>query len=248
MQIVDHSKNLVEVRNVTFAFGRNEVLNDINLDIHLGDYLGIVGPNGGGKTTLIKIILGLLTPASGTIKLFGKELRNFRDWWKIGYVPQKQTNFDVNFPATVYEVVLMGRYAQRGLGHGLIQIDRDKAKTALEQVEMWEHKDKLIGDLSGGQQQRVFIARALATDPEIMFLDEPTTSIDRAIRNDFYTLLNKLNQDLHLTIILITHDIEGVAASAMHIAWVDRTLTFYNSLEEFKIAGLGHFDGRTGHR
>jgi zinc transport system ATP-binding protein len=247
MHTVDHTKNLVEVRNVSFGYGRTEVLKDVDLDIHLGDYLGIVGPNGGGKTTLIKIILGLLAPSTGTVKLFGKDLRHFHDWWKVGYVPQKATSFDVNFPASVLEVVLMGCYAQRGIGRGITQADRERAREALDHVEMWEYRDRLIGDLSGGQQQRVFIARALAAGPEIIFLDEPATSIDQAIRSDFYALLNKLNQDLHLTVILITHDIEEVANRAMHIAWVDRTVSFYDSLEEFTQTATGQFRERMGH-
>ncbi len=174
MRTVNHGENIIEVQNVSFSYNGHEVLKDINLAIHRGDYLGLVGGNGSGKTTLIKIILGLLKPTSGTIKLFGKNITDFKDWSKIGYVPQKATSFDVNFPATVREVVLMGRYGRRGLFHRVAQEDRDRAREALEQVEMWQHRDRLIGDLSGGQQQRVFIARALATEPEVIFLDEPT--------------------------------------------------------------------------
>jgi len=147
MHTVDHRENIVEVQNVSFSYNGYEVLRDINLSIHRGDYLGLVGGNGSGKTTLIKIILGLLKPGSGTVTLFGKDISEFREWSKIGYVPQKATSFDVNFPATVQEVVLMGRYGRRGLFHRMTVEDRAKAREALEHVEMWEHRDRLIADL-----------------------------------------------------------------------------------------------------
>ena len=233
MHTVDHGKNIVEIQNVSFSYNGNEVLRDINLSIHRGDYLGLVGGNGSGKTTLIKIILGLLKPASGTVELFGKNISDFKDWSKIGYVPQKATSFDVNFPATVQEVVLMGRYARRGLFHRMTQEDREKAREALEHVEMWEHRERLIGDLSGGQQQRVFIARALATDPEVVFLDEPTVGVETNIKDDFYALLKKLNEQLHLTVVLVTHDMESMVHEAMHIACIDHTIFFHDSVDEY---------------
>ena len=230
---VNHKENLVEVKNISFSYGEDEVLKDINFNIHRGDYLGIVGSNGSGKTTLLKIILGLLKPSSGSIKLFGLDSKDFKSRSKIGYVPQKATNFDANFPATVMEVVLMGRYAKRGLFKKLTSGDREAAHYALRQVEMEKYEDKLIGELSGGQQQRVFIARALATEPEIIFLDEPTTGVDQAAREDFYTLLKKLNEYLNLTVVLITHDIVGITNEAMHVACLDKTLFFYGTLEDF---------------
>jgi len=230
---VDHQKNIIEVRDVSFSYGATEVLKDINLTIHRGDYLAIVGGNGSGKTTLLKIILGLLKPSSGAIKLFGQEIGGFKDWPKVGYVPQKATSFDVNFPATVREVVLMGRYGRRGLFRGMTQEDEQKVAIALKQVEMEEYADRLIGDLSGGQQQRVFIARALAGDPEVVFLDEPTVGVETNIKDEFYHLLRKLNQELHLTVVLVTHDIESMAHEAMHVACIDHTLVFHNSVEGF---------------
>ena len=233
MHAVDHGENIVEVTNVSFSYNGNQVLHDVNLSIHRGDYIGLVGGNGSGKTTLIKIILGLLKPSTGTIRLFGKEISEFKDWPKIGYVPQKATSFDVNFPATVQEVVLMGRYGRRGLFHHTTQEDRNKAKEALQTVEMWERRDRLIGDLSGGQQQRVFIARALATEPEIVFLDEPTVGVEKNIKDDFYALLRKLNERLGLTVVLVTHDIESMAHEAMHIACIDGTIYFHDSVDKY---------------
>jgi zinc transport system ATP-binding protein len=229
MHVVDHATNVVEVQHVSFAYGSTEVLTDICLNIHRGDYLGIVGPNGSGKTTLLKIMLRILEPTAGSVKFFGVDVRAFTNWPAIGYVPQKATHFDVNFPVTVNAVALMGRFGRRGLLHRVTDEDRSKARQALERVEMWPFRDRLIGDLSGGQQQRVFIARALATEPEIVFLDEPTVGVERGIKDEFYALLRTLNRDLHLTVVLVTHDLEGMAHEAMHVACVNRTLSYHES-------------------
>jgi zinc transport system ATP-binding protein len=230
---VDHHENCIEVKNVSFSYGATEVLKDINLVVHRGDYLALVGGNGSGKTTLLKIILGLLSPASGSVRLFGKDVKDFKEWSKIGYVPQKVTSFDANFPATAREVALMGRYGRRGLFHSTTMADREKSEQALKQVGMWEYRDRLIGDLSGGQQQRVFIARALATEPEVIFLDEPTVGVEQSVRGDFYALLRRLNEEFHLTVVLVTHDIETIAHEAMHIACIDRTIFFHDSADKY---------------
>ena len=231
---IDNSINkIVELDSISFAYGANPVLKSISLDINRGDYLGIIGPNGSGKTTLLKIILGLLRPSTGSVKIFGQNLKDFRDWSKIGYVPQRIANFDVNFPATVQEVVLMGRYARRGLFHRTTKRDREVAKEVLEKVDMWDFKDRLIGDLSGGQQQKVFIARALATEPEIIFLDEPTTSIDSKSQAEFYGLLKRLNQEMSLTLVLISHDIQAVTREVSYVACIDGSLLCHSSPGEF---------------
>jgi zinc transport system ATP-binding protein len=227
------SRPIVEVENISFSYGNDEVLSGITLQVPLGDYLGIIGPNGAGKTTLLKIILGLLTPSSGSIRLFGTDLQRFKGWSKIGYVPQKVSNFDANFPAIASEVVMMGRYARRGLFRKTTDEDRRAVKQALEYVDMWDYRDRLIGDLSGGQQQRIFIARALAAQPEIVFFDEPTLGVDEVARNEFYALLKRLNRESHLTLVLISHDIEMVTAQAQHIACIDRSLVCHGLPEEF---------------
>lgn len=239
MHAVDHTKNSIEISHVSFAYGDTEVLSDITFEIHKGDYLGLVGPNGAGKTTLLKIMLGLLTPKTGRVLLFGTDAREFRDWPKIGYVPQKAVNFDKRFPATVFEVVLMGRAAMRGLAHGFIAEDRAAVEHALKTAEMWEERDRLIGDLSGGEQQRVFIARALVTSPEIIFLDEPTTGVDSQSQEEFYALLRRLNREARATLVLISHDIDRVLREAMHIACIDHTLVCHGSPEDYKKAAPG---------
>jgi zinc transport system ATP-binding protein len=221
---VDHTKNIIEVEDINFSYGKEAVLKNINLQIHKGDYLGIVGPNGAGKTTLIKIMLGLLKPNRGSVILSTN---------RIGYVPQKATNFDENFPATVKEVASMGRYSKVGLLKRLNAEDKRIVEKCIEQVGMSDFKDRLIGDLSGGQQQKVFIARALASEPEVIFLDEPTTGVDQKSQEDFYTILKKLNRELDLTLVLVSHDIEKVLNEAMHIACVDHTLVCHSSPNEY---------------
>ena len=230
---VNHQENIIEAHNISFAYGKEEILKGITLNIHRGDYLGIVGSNGAGKTTFLKIILGLLKPTEGSVALFGKDGKEFKDWSKVGYVPQKIANFDAGFPATVQEVVMMSRYAKKGLFHRTNKEDERIVKEALEHVDMVDYKDRLIGDLSGGQGQRVFIAKALAGQPEIIFLDEPTTGVDIQSENEFYALLKKLNQELGLTLVLGTHNIERILKEAMHIACIDRTLVCHTSPEEF---------------
>ncbi len=229
---VDHNKNIIEIKNVSFGYTDEPVLKNISLNIHQGDYLGIIGPNGGGKTTLLKIILGLLQPQSGTIKIFGQDSNNFKDRFKFGYVPQKAINFDTKFPATVEEVVAMGRYAKRGLLRRLTPEDKRQVRKALQEVDMLEHKNRLIGDLSGGQQQRVFIARALASQPEIIFLDEPTAGVDNKTQEQFYALLKKLNETLNLTLILVSHDIDVIAHEVTEIAFVNQTLIYHGTPEK----------------
>lgn len=230
---VDHTNNIIEVEEVSFAYNEDLVLEKVSLNVHKGDYLGVIGPNGGGKTTLIKIMLGLLTPTVGVIKLFGQDIHGFKDWSKIGYVPQKVINFDVNFPATVFEVVAMGRYGKKGLFQSIDKEDRRIINESLRQVEMFEFKNRIIGDLSGGQQQRVFIARALAGQPEVIFLDEPMAGVDVPSQDQFYQLLKKLNSDLDLTLVFISHDIEAVVNEVTEIAFVNRFLNYDNNPKKF---------------
>lgn len=240
---VDHSDNIVEVRDVSFSYGSHLVLSDVTLNIHRGDYLAIVGGNGSGKTTLVKIILGLLKPSAGTVKLFGTDISAFTDWKKIGYVRQHVTHIDTRFPATVFEIVLMGRYAQRGMLHPTTREDALHAEKALEAVGLLHLKNMHLQELSGGQLQRVFIARALAGEPQILFLDEPTVGVDAKTRADFYELLRTLNRERKLTVVLITHDVESIAHEAMHIACVDCRVFFHKSYSEYLGADATHVRG-----
>lgn len=230
---IDHTKTIINVKNVSFHYGNQEVLCDVSFDIHRGDYLGIIGPNGGGKTTLLKIMVGLLRPSLGTVTIFGTDIKKFKDWNAIGYVPQKAVNFDTQFPATVEEVVAMGLAARRGLGRRLTQNDRKRIDEVLAAVDMTSQKYRRIGELSSGQQQRVFIARALASEPKILFLDEPTVGVDVAAQEQFYLLLKKLNETLGLTLILVSHDMDVVASQATEIACINTRLISHGTPKEF---------------
>lgn len=218
---------------VSFAYGKETVINNVSMSVHKGDYLGLIGPNGGGKSTLVKLMLGLLKPAHGTVKLFGQDIRHFKDWSKIGYVPQSVVSFEKNFPATVEEVVAMGRYATRGLLRFPTKRDHKRVLEALRQVEMYEFRKRQISELSGGQQQRIFIARALVTDPEIIFLDEPTVGVDIKTQKKFYSLLRHLNQKLDLTLVLVSHELDVLAHEATELGYINCQLEYYGDPEEF---------------
>jgi len=229
---VNHIDTIIELDNVSFFYTNETVIKDVSLRIHKGDYVGIIGPNGGGKSTLLKLMLGVIKPTHGSVKLFGQDIKHFKDWSKIGYVPQK-TYFDMNFPVTVEEVVSMGRYGKRGLFHFPTSEDAKKVKQALEQVEMGQFHKRQIGDLSGGQQQRVFIARALVVDPEVIFLDEPTVGVDIKTQQQFYKLLRKLNKELDLTLVLVSHELDVIAHESTELGYINRTLDYYGDPNEF---------------
>lgn len=218
---------MVELNGLYFAYGGQEVLSDINLTVHAGDFVSIIGPNGGGKTTLIKLILGLLVPTRGTISINGK--KPGRGGALIGYVPQ-QINHNLNFPASALDVVLMGRHDprrrwpfSRNGGN-----ERREAMAALEKMAMGRYADRKITDLSGGQRQRVLIARALVTNPELLVLDEPTASIDTKGQTDFFNLLKDLNKEL--TILMVSHDLLVVSSYAKSIACVNKRLHYHHAV------------------
>lgn len=213
--------SLLEIRDLSFAYGKQVVLEEVNFSIEQGDFVGITGANGTGKSTLMKLILGQLTPTGGSIHLFDRELPAFKDWNLIGYVPQISLGSASGFPATTMEVVLMGLYSQIGFLHTPKKKHRQQALAALHTVGMEAYAKKQIGALSGGQQQRVMIAKALVSGPALLLLDEPTTGIDRESTQGLLELLAKLNRE-GMTILLITHD-------SKVLPFVKRTLTFENN-------------------
>jgi zinc transport system ATP-binding protein len=217
---------VVEVRNVSFAYNGQAVLEDVNLDIEPADFIAVIGPNGGGKTTLLKLMLGLLKPRSGSIQIFGQSPRAASH--HIGYVPQ-DVHINRNFPVSAVDVVQMGklepgkRWALNKAG------DRRDAIRALEQMEMDRHADRRIGELSGGQRQRVFIARALVTSPRLLLLDEPTASIDTRGQTDFFRMLQTLNENM--TIVVVSHDLMAISTHVKSVACVNRRVHYHNQAE-----------------
>jgi zinc transport system ATP-binding protein len=206
---------------------------DIELSVLAGDFLAVIGPNGSGKTTLIKIMLGLLTATRGRASLFGIPIQAFRDWDRVGYVPQKATHFDPYFPAAVQEVVAMGLVAGTNRGRLPVGERRSRVMEALEAVGMAEKHDRPIGELSGGQQQRVFIARALVSSPAVLILDEPTAGVDVEAQNTFYGMLDRLNREKGLTVVFSTHNVGVVTKHVNKVACINQRLYFHGSHEEF---------------
>jgi len=244
---VIEEKELVRVEEITFAYNSVPVLERVSFSISRGDFLAILGPNGSGKTTLIKVILGLLKPSHGKILMMGQPVEAFREWLKIGYVPQKATHFDPFFPASVKEVVAMA-FQSRKKGSAQRKKEEERAiEAALENVGMKACQNWPIGSLSGGQQQRIFIARAIINSPELLFLDEPTVGVDAATQEHFYEMLHLLNEAQRITIILVTHDIGIVNKHINKVACLNQKLVYHGSHDDFcqseawkAIAGGGH--------
>jgi zinc transport system ATP-binding protein len=216
----------LELRDIQLKFDGHEILKDIDLTVEDGEFLGIIGPNGGGKTTLLKVILGLTRPDSGSVRIYG--LPPDRAHHLVGYVPQ-YSNFDPKFPIGVWDVVLMGRLAGMGRRMFFSREDKRIAMEALKRVKMEDYRHRQISQLSGGQQQRVLIARALAMKPRIILLDEPTASIDRKMEESIYELLNELNETV--TIILVTHDVGILSAYVKKVGCLNKYFIYHDDRE-----------------
>ncbi len=220
-------EKVIELKDVWTRYGNQVILEAVNLELEEpSGLLGIIGPNGGGKTTLLKVFLGLLKPYRGSVKLFGKSPEKSRDL--VGYVPQYK-RFDFDFPISVWEVVLTGRMSHTGFLKKYSDEDKKAAEDALKTVEMFQYKDRQIGQLSGGQRQRVFIARALATNPKLLLLDEPNSGLDPHMQDELYRLLDRLKKDM--AIIMVTHDLSAVSIYVDRIACLNRKLHYHNSRE-----------------
>lgn len=221
------SQLLVEIKNLYGGYDHETVLEDINLSIHENDFIGLIGPNGGGKTTLLKIILGLLPPKEGLVSVLGEGPKKGRQ--HIGYVPQF-TVFDSDFPISVYDVVKMGRLSKKRVFRSLTLEDDAIIEEKLAWVNMLEYKDRGIRELSGGQRQRVYIARALATEPELLLLDEPTISVDFESRAKIYELLHEINLQ-GVTILLVSHDLNVISRYVKTIGCLNRQLHYHGEKE-----------------
>lgn len=205
---------VIEVNNLTFGFNGNLVLKESSFSVDRGDFLGIIGANGSGKSTLIKLMLKIISPLSGEIKLLGESINSFKRWHKVGYVSQKANAFNGSFPATVEEIVGANLFSKTGFFKLPGKKHKEQVYNALAKVEMQDYGKRLIGNLSGGQQQRVFIARILVSEPEILFLDEPTVGIDAKSEEAVYCLLARLNKELGITIVMVTHDVSAITVHA----------------------------------
>lgn len=224
--------SVIEVFNLTVQYEHLYVFKNLSFTLNGGDYIALSGPNGSGKSTLVKTILGLIEPESGVIKLFNKSLSEFKEWFKIGYVPQK-ISLSPFFPATVKEVVAMGLISKLTFPVKLKKNDYEEVDRVLELLGILELKNRNINELSGGQFQRVIISRALVTNPEILILDEPTTALDPETREKFFEILSQMNEQKKVTTILITHDIGSVGRYAKKLMYFDRGIIFFGTFDEF---------------
>ncbi|HSN93590.1 MAG TPA: ABC transporter ATP-binding protein [Anaerolineaceae bacterium] len=218
----DKKDCIIRLEGVCAGYEGDTVLEDINLRVNARDYIALIGPNGGGKTTIMRVILGLLQPFNGLVEVMGlppKEGRAF-----IGYVPQSQLN-DQQFPINVWDVVGMGRLRGGWWNQGYSEADKLAISDSLRKTGVYELKNKAVADLSGGQRQRVYISRALATDPKILLLDEPTANIDTEASKQLYELLDVLNAE-GATILMVSHDLHTLERHAKSIGYVNRCLEY----------------------
>ena len=217
---------IIEINNLHFSFDGNEVLKRVNLTVNKGEFLALIGPNGGGKTTLLKLMLGLLEPDQGTVRVFKQPPRNVSR--RIGYVPQ-DIHPNRNFPVSVLDVVLMGRLRSRKGWSRHSQKDRIAAQEALDKMAMSALNHRNIAELSGGQRQRILIARALVSKPDLLLLDEPTASIDTHGQTEFYSLLKELNK--MTTILMVSHDLMILSSYIKSVACVNRLVHYHDEAE-----------------
>lgn len=212
----------INIENLWFSYDRSAILEDINLQVDEGDFVGLIGPNGGGKTTLLKALLGLIKPQQGRIQIFNRTIEQGRRY--VGYVPQ-WLEFDRDFPVRVLDVVRMGRLGRGKFFRRYNAQDETIVKTCLDRVGLTAFGDRPLAALSGGQRQRVYIARALASQPQILLLDEPTANVDSKAQHSIYELLAELNQSI--TIIMISHDLGAISRYVKTVGCLNRRLHYH---------------------
>ena len=219
---MNNGQHAIEVEHLSFTYQGKPVLKDISFVVEKNDFLLISGPNGGGKTTLLRLLLGILKPEGGSIRVFGERPQTASR--RIGYVPQDSSS-NRDFPISVHDVVRMGRFGTTG-DHSRTS-DAGIIRESLEMVDMWEYRNRWIGELSGGQRQRVFIARALASRPDMLFLDEPTASIDMEGQLKIYEILKTLNE--RTTLVVVSHDVSALLGFAKSVAYVNGSLHLHRA-------------------
>ncbi len=220
------AKEVITIENLSFKYNSVPVLENASLTINEKDFVWVVGPNGGGKTTLLKLILGLLRPETGTIRVLGKSPLQART--RLGYMPQ-YAHLDPQFPVNAMDIVLMGRLGDGNRWGPFRKSDKEAAERALRDVGLWDMRDKSFATLSGGQQRRLLIARALACEPEILLLDEPTANLDLTVERELYELLRRLNKKL--TIVMVSHDPAFVSQFVERVVCVNRKVAVHPTCE-----------------
>ncbi len=220
------SGEIIEVEGLTVTRDGQTVIEGATFSVHAGDYIGMVGPNGGGKTTILKALLGVIPFDSGKVRLFGHDLKHFKDWDRIAYLSQNAIAFDEQFPLNVRELVSLGRLTRKKIGRPMGRNDRDVVDRTLEFMGIKDLARKRIGHLSGGQKQRVVLAKALVRDPSVLILDEPVSGVDSQTQERFYKLLSDLNLDRKMTILMVSHDLAAVFCRMSHMICVNRSVRY----------------------
>ncbi|HPT22738.1 MAG TPA: ABC transporter ATP-binding protein [Bacteroidales bacterium] len=216
--------NLFEMHSLSASYDANVVLKDVNFCVNENDFIGVIGPNGGGKTTLLKIVLGLIKPTKGEI-VFNKKLLDSN---RIGYLPQMSTG-DINYPVTVTDIVLSGLMMQKGVASRMSASDKKKAGMVIEELGLSEMAGATLNELSGGQMQRVFLGRAIIGNPRLLLLDEPGNFVDATFENDFYEKLKDLNK--RMAILMVSHDVGTISSHIKSFACVNKSLHYHPSNE-----------------
>jgi zinc transport system ATP-binding protein len=219
----------IKINNLTVGYNGATVLDDINLEIETGRYVGVLGPNGAGKSTLLKVILGLVQPRRGGVRVFGKTPQQLRQSGDVvGYLPQRPLS-NPRFPVSALDVILMGRYGHIGLLRRPSPEDRELGLKQMARLGITHLADRLIGEISGGEQQRVFIARALCVQPRLLVLDEPTVSLDACVQDDILEMVQDLRAQLHLTVLVVSHDIGAVARHVDDVVCINRKIHMHQA-------------------
>lgn len=228
---------LLEASGITFAYDHDQVLQDVGFAIHPGEFVALVGPNGSGKSTLLKILLGLLDAHHGSVRLFGDDPRRLERRWRLGYVPQRPA-LPKDFPATVEEIVASGRLARRGWARRFTATDREEITHALESVALADLRRRRVGELSGGQQQRAFIAKAFASQPELLVLDEPVAGVDADSQHRFADSLTHLVHEHGAAVLLVSHELGAVADELNRVIVLKKRVLFDGDPESLKATGV----------
>lgn len=231
------SDPLVQAEDVSFAYGASPIVADVDLAVHPGEFVALVGPNGSGKSTLLRLLLGTLRPASGRVLLFGRPPESVRDRWRVGYVPQRPV-LTSEVPATVREIVSTGRLAQRGWWRPLGRNDHRAVDHALESVGLTPLADRPLNELSGGQQQRAFIARAFASEPELLILDEPIAGVDAESQRRFRSSLVHLIEQHRGAVLLVSHELSAVARDLDRVVVLKERILFDGAPAELMAEGV----------
>jgi zinc transport system ATP-binding protein len=229
--------SLVEAEHVSFFYSGTEVLHDVSIAVRPGEFVALVGPNGSGKSTLLKVLLGLLRPASGTVDILGSPPTRLTERWRLGYVPQRP-ELTTEIPATVEEVVAAGRLSRRGWWRRMKASDRELTRHAIDSVALGPLWRRPLGELSGGQQQRAFIARAFASEPDLLMLDEPIAGIDRESQTRFRNSLAHLIAEHGAGVLLVSHELSAVARDLDRVIVLKQRVVFDGSPSELTQTGV----------